>query len=90
MHWRILQTDAGTFHFVGRESLHYHGRVSSAIARFGLGLLRGTTRSGPVYPLVGPVCFADVADYVWRQWCSRNGGMSFEDVTDEFLRGTRP
>ncbi|EEE05545.1 hypothetical protein [Burkholderia multivorans] len=51
--WRIFETDAGTQHFVGADTLEFTGRVSSAITTFDLATLRGQTRSGRVYQLVG-------------------------------------
>ena len=87
LQWRILQTDAGTRDFVGRNQADYNGRVSSAISTFDAKLFVGCTRSGRTYQLAGPNGFADVSQYVWDQWCVFNGVESYEDVTASFLNG---
>lgn len=83
--WRILQTSAGTCHFVGCRTTHGRGRVSSAIKTFDHELLQGTTRSGNVYQLEGPSEVSVAADAVWRQWCQKNGIERWTDVTYEWL-----
>ncbi|MGF6303346.1 MULTISPECIES: hypothetical protein [Paraburkholderia] len=46
--WRIMETDAGTRHFVGCETLHHSGQASSAIEQFDTDKRRGVTRSGRI------------------------------------------
>jgi hypothetical protein len=82
--WRILQTSAGTCHFVGCRT-HGRGRVSSEIKGFDRGELQGTTRSGNLYRLEGPSRSSVAADAVWRQWCTKNGVETWNDVTSEWL-----
>ncbi|MEM5366429.1 hypothetical protein V4C53_10330 [Paraburkholderia azotifigens] len=78
-----METDKGTRHFVGRDARNFRGRVSSAICGFDKHAMRGQTRSGRVYQLIGPGGFAGVAEYVWTIWCSVNAVKEHCDVTDE-------
>ncbi|BBA43813.1 hypothetical protein BCCH1_63150 [Burkholderia contaminans] len=86
--WRIFETDAGTRHFVGADVLDSTGRVSSAITNFDRATLRGQTRSGRVYQLVGRDGWSLDAEYVWKRWCTVNDVKSYSDVTMQLLAGT--
>lgn len=86
--WRIFEIDAGTRHFVGADTLDFTGRVSSAITTFDLSTLRGQTRSGRVYQLVGRDGWSLDAEYVWKRWCALNDVKSYSDVTSQLLAGT--
>jgi hypothetical protein len=83
--WKIVEVDGGTRHFVGADVQDGTGRVSSGIVRFDLAALRGVTRSGRVYNLVGKPGNALDADYVWNRWRELNGVRSFSDVTQDML-----
>lgn len=85
--WRIFEIDAGTRHFVGADTLDFTGRVSSAITTFDLATLRGQTRSGRVYQLVGREGWSLDAEYVWKRWCAVNDVKSYSDVTLQLLAG---
>ncbi|ABK06970.1 conserved hypothetical protein [Burkholderia cenocepacia HI2424] len=85
--WRVLEIDAGTRHFVGADERDFSGRVSSAIVAFDYKMLRGRTRSGRVYQLVGLPGHSTNADYVWQHWCAINDVKSFSDVTKQLLAG---
>ncbi|MET3821333.1 hypothetical protein ACVK00_000245 [Burkholderia sp. PvR073] len=86
--WRIFEIDAGTRHFVGADVLDLTGRVSSAITNFDRATLRGQTRSGRVYQLVGQDGWSLDAEYVWKRWCTVNDVKSYSDVTMQLLAGT--
>ncbi|WP_367398777.1 hypothetical protein [Burkholderia multivorans] len=86
--WRIFETDAGTRHFVGADTQDSTGRVSSAITTFDLATLRGQTRSGRVYQLVGRDGWSLDAEYVWKRWCEMNDVKSYSDVTLQLVAGT--
>ncbi|WP_185642720.1 hypothetical protein [Burkholderia sp. Bp9140] len=83
--WRIFEIDAGTRHFVGADTLDFTGRVSSAITIFDPVTLRGQTRSGRVYQLVGKDGWSIDAEYVWKRWCDVNEVRSYSDVTSKLL-----
>ncbi|UXU92108.1 hypothetical protein [Burkholderia sp. S-53] len=83
--WRIFETDAGTRHFVGADTLDFTGRVSSAITIFNRVALCGQTRSGRVYQLVGQRGWSSDAKYVWKRWCEVNEVKSYSDVTSKLL-----
>ncbi|WP_080431611.1 hypothetical protein [Burkholderia ubonensis] len=85
--WRVLEIDDGTRHFVGADERDFSGRVSSAIVAFDYETLRGKTRSGRAYQLVGNPGRSDNADYVWQRWCEVNEVKSFSDVTAQFFAG---
>lgn len=87
--WRILETNSGSRHFVGRDQVDYTGRVSSAVSLFDPISLRGSTRSGRVYQLIGPGGWAEDAQYVWERWCELNDVTSYTDVTQLLLAGAQ-
>jgi hypothetical protein len=87
--WRILETVDGSRHFVGIDQRDNTGRVSSAVSMFDPGALRGSTRSGRVYQLVGRNGWAGDAQYVWEHWCELNSVASYIDVTERLLAGAQ-
>jgi len=72
-------------HFVGRNRVENNGAVSSKIETFDPRTMRGRTRSGRVYQLVGLPGFSDDAQYVFANWCRFNQ-VEVEDATQEFIR----
>jgi hypothetical protein len=87
LQWRILETAAGTRHFVGRNQRDYSGRVSSDVSEFDHTSLRGITCSGRIYQLVGPDGWSADSQYVWERWCEVNDVTSYTDVTALLLAG---
>lgn len=71
-------------HFAGRNGRDYDGAVSSKIEQFDPATMRGITRSGRVYQLVGLPGFCDDAQYVLNNWCRINQ-VEVENATDEFI-----
>ena len=59
--WCIPETGEKSIHFVGYERSNSMGRVSSDASLFDPMTLRGATRSGRVYQLVGPGVWAEEA-----------------------------
>lgn len=70
--WIIYEIQ-GTRHFVGYNEFDRSGRVSSPIMSFDPIQLKGVTRSGRVYSLIGESRYNADADYVWLHWCRING-----------------
>jgi len=70
--WSIRQLPDGSRHFVGYNDLCWEGRVSSRIVEFDTTNMRGRTRSGRVYELVGKSGYNADAEYVWACWCQIN------------------
>ncbi|KVK93974.1 hypothetical protein WJ47_00160 [Burkholderia ubonensis] len=85
--WKILETADGIRHFVGADSRDRTGRVSSEVVTFDPRSLRGETRSGRIYQLIGEPGRSDNADYVWKRWCELNSVTAFVDVTKQLLIG---
>jgi hypothetical protein len=88
--WRIMQTEAGTRHFVGCDPRDRSGRVSSAIQQFDPVARVGRTRSGRVYQLRGDSGYNGNAEYVWGRWCQINHVVTSEDVSERVLSETLP
>nr|WP_232440330.1 hypothetical protein [Burkholderia ubonensis] len=86
--WRILETAEATRHFVGADARDSTGRVSSEVVTFDRLTLRGQTRSGRVYQLIGQPGWSSNAEYVWRCWCKVNSVASYADVTRQLVGGT--
>lgn len=87
--WRILETNSGSRHFIGRDQVDDTGRVSSAVSLFDPVSLRGTTHSGRTYQLIGPDGWAEDALYVWERWCELNEVTSYADVSEQLLAGAQ-
>lgn len=85
--WRIMETSDGTRHFVGADNRDLTGRVSSEVVTFDHLGLRGETRSGRIYQLIGEPGWSDNADYVWKRWCAINQVAAYVDVTKQLLAG---
>jgi hypothetical protein len=86
LEWRIFEiVPQRTRHFVGLNIGDRTRRVSSAVLEFDSEALRGVTRSGRIYTLVGPTGYSDDAQYVWQRWCSANGVQQSTDVTSRIV-----
>jgi hypothetical protein len=85
--WRILETAGGTRHFVGADNRDRTGRVGSEVVTFDPQSLRGETRSGRIYQLIGAPGRSANADYVWKRWCELNSVTVYADVTGQLLTG---
>lgn len=85
VNWSIYETEKLERHFVGYSPENREGRVSSAIMNFDQATLRGVTRSGRIYELVGMPGFDADAEYVWNRWQDINRAESCRDVTDEVI-----
>lgn len=74
-----------TIHFNGYTfGWHGEGRVCSPVMEFDKNTMRGMTRSGRIYELVGEPGFNRDAEYVWHKWLVLNDVTEFECVTEEF------
>lgn len=71
---------------VGRDE----GRVSSSVEVFDPQSLRGQTRSGRLYELMGPPGLSLDAEYVWNTFCSINQAQDIRDVTKELVLESNP
>ncbi|HET8686748.1 MAG TPA: hypothetical protein VFM18_08795 [Methanosarcina sp.] len=83
--WIIRRATDGekeTDHVIG---YHYEGRVSSSIQEVIPEKRQVKTRSGRIYDLSSAPRTNNDAEYVWSQWASINGVISFKDVTEEYL-----
>ena len=91
--WRVLEASyfaAGalpTRHLVGCLAGDGTGRVCSAIQSIDLATMRGVTRSGRVYELVGAPGWDSEGEYVWDVWCRINKVAASTDVTAEVIPG---
>jgi len=88
--WRVLKVKgdidgADTIHFVGYAG--YEGRVCSPVQTYDPSTMRGVTRSGRVYELVGHPGFNGDAMYTWGMWLDRMGNPEVEDMTDHYEAG---
>jgi hypothetical protein len=90
INWQIYkvyldQLGEYTMHFVGYTlSAYGEGRVCSPVIEFDKNRMRGITRSGRVYELVGAPGLHPDAQYVWHRWLGINGSPGFECITEEF------
>jgi hypothetical protein len=74
-----------TIHFIGYTFGEYgEGRVCSPVIEFDKNTMRGVTRSGRVYELVGKPGSNRDAQYVWHRWLGLNGSPEFVCITNEF------
>lgn len=84
-HWSIREDNEGELHFVGYCKQEGGGVVSSAIQKFDPQTMRGITRSGRVYSLVGESGRDFDAEYVWFRWCVINKVTSWTDVSERVI-----
>lgn len=84
--WRVMEIDAGTHHFVGRNVHEQSGRVSSEIVSFDPLTMTGKTRSGRLYHLQGEPGFDEQGQYVWSYWHRVHCESGGKDVTGEYWR----
>jgi len=88
--WQVYKVmlpglDEFTLHFNGYTAGYYgEGRVCSPVMEFDKNTMRGVTRSGRVYELVGSPGHNSDAAYVWNKWLSLNDVEKYECVTDQF------
>lgn len=93
--WRVLEASSSpdfpspTRHFVGCLARDGTGRVCSAVQSIDLSAMRGVTKSGRVYELVGAPGWDAEGEYVWGVWCRINEVASFTDVTKELLEAAK-
>jgi len=78
---------------LGQQTLHFNGytigkfsegRVCSPVTTFDKNTMRGVTRSGRVYELIGKPGFHRDAEYVWNRWLAMNGDPEHTCITNEF------
>jgi hypothetical protein len=84
--WRVIETNKEERHFIGLCPECVGGRVSTAIQSFDQKSMRGLTRSGRVYQLVGPPGMDPDAIYVLNAWLEVNQVEMTKDVTEELLQ----
>jgi hypothetical protein len=87
LQWSVLETHDGTRHFVGADERDLTGRVSSEVVTFDRLTLRGQTRSGRIYQLIGQPGWSSNAEYVWKCWRKVNSVTSYTDITKQLLVG---
>lgn len=81
--WSIRETDNGDRHFVGFNTAHCDGRVSTPIVSFDPRTRLGVTSSCRQYRLIGRAGFDKDAEYVWN-WAVRVWDISnWSDVTGQ-------
>lgn len=83
--WAIMELPDGDRHFIG-WNLEGEGRASSRIETFDPETMKGITRSGRVYKLIGPPSFNKDAQYVWANWCAINRVNEFKNVSSEYWK----
>ena len=75
-------------HFMGyAKSDHAYtgeGRVCSPVLEFDKQTMRGRTRSGRVYELVGPPGLNADALYVWNRWLNINNNPVVTCITEDY------
>ncbi len=69
--WQVFESPVGR-HFVGYVNRWQEGRVSSPILKFDESTMKGVSRSGKVYELIGNTGFSVDADYVLDRWLAMN------------------
>ena len=79
--WQIWELPDGDRHFAGWAVEAQEGRVCSAVQSFDVARLRGLTRSGRVYQLVGRPGVDTPGAYVWQGWLALNREPAVVDVT---------
>ncbi len=89
--WQVFEIASAnnlppTRHFVGWNVFDREGRVSSAIKDFDTETMRGRTKSGRIYELVGEPGSDPDAAYVWHRWLKINGSPEFRDITSELAQ----
>lgn len=81
--WSIRKDSEGYLYFVGYCEQERGGVVSTAIQTFDRQTMRGVTRSGRVYSLIGETGRNGDAEYVWGYWCQFNNVTEWTDVSEE-------
>jgi len=80
--WLVKELPNGDRHFVGYNETEREGRVSSKIVEFDKDSMKGKTRSGRVYHLVGPSGHDPEGEFVWSGWRRHNKVTSEVDITE--------
>jgi len=84
--WQVykVKNNAGEWdiHFMGYAV--YEGRVCSAVQEFDSSTMRGRTKSGRIYELVGTQGFNRDAEYVWARWLNIYGNPEVICISDEY------
>jgi hypothetical protein len=83
--WEVGSGSSATRHLVGYNLIDHEGRVSSAIVEFDAVALRGRTKSGRIYELIGPPGQDGDGDYVLARWLHLNGEPEHREVTSEIV-----
>lgn len=83
--WKIFEVSSEfwtekTRHFVGYNLTEREGRVSSSIVEFDKSTMRGRTKSGRVYQLVGESGHNGDGMYTWTTWCDINKITDVQEV----------
>ena len=80
--WVVKELPNGDRHFVGYNETEQEGRVSSRIVEFDKESMKGRTRSGRVYHLVGPPSIDSEGAFVWLFWRQNNRVSGEIDITE--------
>lgn len=80
-----IQPELFGYHFVGFDTQGRHGAISSRIDKFDPVKMRGITKTGRVYQLVGASGVDPDAQYVLNGWSTRNK-VVMKEATEEFVR----
>ena len=83
--WEVGSGSSATCHFVGYNLIDHEGRASSAIVDFDSVALRGRTKSGRIYELIGPPGHDGDGDYVFARWLELNGKPEHREITSEIV-----
>jgi hypothetical protein len=84
--WQVYKVKA-----LGEETIHfngyarYEGRVCSAVQEFDKTTMRGRTKSGRIYELVGEPGRNRDAEYVWNDWIGRIRDHEITCITEEYI-----
>lgn len=85
--WQVHKVKVGddeTIHFMGYAG--YEGRVCSAVQEFDMTTMRGRTKSGRIYELIGEPGTNRDAIYVWNHWVSRFNNPQITCITGEYVK----
>lgn len=84
--WMVFELADGSRYFAGYSVAGHEGRTSSAIQTFDKSTMKGITRSGRVYQLIGPPGLNGDALYVLGHWLTINQcADEYKDVSQEMI-----
>ena len=91
--WQVYKVknpkgDGWDVHFNGYAG--YEGRVCSPVQEFDKKTMRGRTRSGRIYELVGSSGFNRDAMHVWNRWLGMYGDPEHECITERYEENDEP